>query len=140
MRVVTSSQGNRRSSEVKVEIGTRRTRPTGGESVRRLHGAQGSGTQVQPPVPSANLRPWEFLLGRYCATTDEEEIAEGLAIVERQLADRTVRTGEEELFKARARELGAIKLIDVVKAKLDARTDSLVAGASQSRDQGRPHR
>ena len=78
----------------------------------------------QYPVPTYVV---EFLLGRYCATTDEEEIAEGLAIVERQLADRTVRTGEEELFKARARELGVIKLIDVVKAKLDARTDSLVA-------------
>ena len=33
----------------------------------------------------------EFLLGRYCATTDPDEIAEGLAIVERSLNDRTVR-------------------------------------------------
>ena len=31
---------------------------------------------------------------------------EGLEIVERQLRDRTVRAGEEELFKARARERG----------------------------------
>ena len=44
----------------------------------------------QYPVPTYVV---EFLLGRYCATTDEEEIEEGLAIVERQLADRTVRTG-----------------------------------------------
>ena len=78
----------------------------------------------QYPVPTYVV---EFLLGRYCATTDEQEIAEGLAIVERQLADRTVRTGEEELFKARARDRGAIKLIDIVKARLDARTDSLIA-------------
>ena len=78
----------------------------------------------QYPVPTYVV---EFLLGRYCATTDEQEIEEGLAIVERQLADRTVRTGEEELFKARARDRGAIKLIDIVKAKLDARTDSLIA-------------
>ncbi len=78
----------------------------------------------QYPVPTYVV---EFLLGRYCATTDEREIEEGLAIVERQLADRTVRTGEEELFKARARERGSIKLIDVVRAKLDARTDSLIA-------------
>ena len=69
----------------------------------------------------------EFLLGRYCATTDEREIEEGLAIVERQLADRTVRTGDEELFKARARDQGSIKLIDVVRARLDAKTDSLIA-------------
>jgi hypothetical protein len=44
----------------------------------------------------------EFLLGRYCATTNDKEIVEGLEIVERQLEDRTVRTGEEELFKSRA--------------------------------------
>ena len=78
----------------------------------------------QYPVPTYVV---EFLLGRYCATTDEGEIEEGLAIVERQLADRTVRTGDEELFKARARDRGAIKLIDIVRARLDARTDSLIA-------------
>ncbi len=78
----------------------------------------------QYPVPTYVV---EFLLGRYCATTDGREIEEGLAIVERQLADRTVRTGDEELFKARARERGAIKLIDIVRARLDARTDSLIA-------------
>ena len=78
----------------------------------------------QYPVPTYVV---EFLLGRYCATTDEREIEEGLAIVERQLADRTVRTGEEELFKARARDQGSIKLIDVVRARLDAKTDSLIA-------------
>ena len=32
-----------------------------------------------------------------------------MAIVEKQLQDRTVRTGEEELFKARAKEQGAIR-------------------------------
>lgn len=78
----------------------------------------------QYPVPTYVV---EFLLGRYCATIDEAEIEEGLAIVERQLADRTVRTGDEELFKARARERGSIKLIDIVKARLDSKTDSFVA-------------
>src|SRR5437870_13307115 len=57
----------------------------------------------QYPVPTYVV---EFLLGRYCASTDEQEIAEGLEIVEKQLRDRTVRTGEEELFKARAKEIG----------------------------------
>ncbi|MBI4584105.1 MAG: BREX system Lon protease-like protein BrxL [Planctomycetes bacterium] len=78
----------------------------------------------QYPVPTYVV---EFLLGRYCATTDEREIAEGLEIVERQLKDRTVRTGEEELFKAKAREEGSVKLIDIVKARLDARNDCYVA-------------
>ena len=78
----------------------------------------------QYPVPTYVV---EFLLGRYCATTDEQEIEEGLTIVERQLSNRTVRTGEEELFKARARDQGSVKLIDIVRAKLDTRTDSLIA-------------
>src|SRR6201984_152766 len=66
----------------------------------------------QYPVPTYVV---EFLLGRYCASTDDKEIAEGLAIVEKQLRDRTVWTGEEELFKARAGEPGAGKLIDIVR-------------------------
>jgi ATP-dependent Lon protease len=76
------------------------------------------------PVPTYVI---EFLLGRYCATTDEQEILEGLEIVKRQLQDRTVRPGEEEYFKSKAREKGSIKLIDIITAKLDARTDSYVA-------------
>src|SRR6187399_964185 len=78
----------------------------------------------QYPVPTYVV---EFLLGRYCASTDEKEIAEGLQIVEKQLRDRTVRTGEEELFKARAKESGSVRLIDIVKARLDAKNDCYVA-------------
>src|SRR5213082_2390104 len=70
----------------------------------------------QYPVPSYVV---EFLLGRYCASTDQKEIDEGLSIVEKQLSQRTVRTGEEELFKARAKEQGSIKLIDITRARLD---------------------
>ena len=69
----------------------------------------------------------EFLLGRYCASTDETEIQEGLNIVESQMQYRTVRAGEEELFKSRARELGSVKLIDILTARLDARSDSYMA-------------
>ena len=78
----------------------------------------------QYPVPTY---VGEFLLGRYCASTDEAEIAEGLEIVQRQLQDRTVRAGEQELFKSRAREKGTVKLIDLVTARLDAGTDSYLA-------------
>ncbi|MGE5580212.1 MAG: protease Lon-related BREX system protein BrxL [Bacillota bacterium] len=77
----------------------------------------------QYPVPTYVV---EFLLGRYCATTNELEIQEGLQIVERQLRDRTVRTNEQELFKARAREKGSVKLIDIVRARLDAKSDSFL--------------
>jgi ATP-dependent Lon protease len=76
------------------------------------------------PVPTYVI---EFLLGRYCSTTDEQEIQEGLEIVKRQLQDRTVRTGEEEYFKSKAREKGTIKLIDIITARLDTATDSYVA-------------
>jgi len=78
----------------------------------------------QYPVPTYVV---EFLLGRYCASVIEEEIAEGLQIVEKQLKDRTVRTGDEELFKARAKETGSVRLIDIVRAKLDAKNDCYVA-------------
>ena len=78
----------------------------------------------QFPVPTYVV---EFLLGRYCASTDGEEIEEGLEIVQRQLKSRTVKAGEEELFKARARENGDVKIIDLITARLDARTDSYVA-------------
>ena len=78
----------------------------------------------QYPVPTYVV---EFLLGRYCASTDPEEIDEGLAIVEKQLQGRTVRTGDEELFKAKSREEGSVRLIDIVKARLDARNDCYVA-------------
>lgn len=76
------------------------------------------------PVPTYVI---EFLLGRYCATVDEEDIQEGLEIVKRQLQDRTVRTGEEEYFKSKAKEKGSIKLIDIITAKLDTVSDSYVA-------------
>jgi len=76
------------------------------------------------PVPTYVI---EFLLGRYCATTNEQEIQEGLEIVKRQLQDRTVRPGEEEYFKSKAREKGSIKLIDIITAKLDTNSDSYIA-------------
>jgi len=78
----------------------------------------------QFPVPTYVV---EFLLGRYCASTDPEEIEEGLEVVQRQLRSRTVKAGEEELFKARAREKGAVKIIDLLSARLDAKTDSYLA-------------
>lgn len=78
----------------------------------------------QFPVPTYVV---EFLLGRYCASVDQDEIDEGLDIVQRQLSTRTVKAGEEELFKARAREDGEIKLIDLISARLDAKTDSYLA-------------
>src|SRR5436305_12327285 len=77
----------------------------------------------QYPVPTYVA---EFLLGRYCASVEDEEIAEGLKIVERQLGEKTVRAGEHELFKARAKDKGHVKLIDIITARLDAASDSFL--------------
>ena len=84
--------------------------------VRRFRG--------QFPVPTYVV---EFMLGRYCASTDAAEIEEGVEMVREQLTERTVRAGEEELFKARARERGSVRMIDIITARLDARTDSYLA-------------
>lgn len=84
--------------------------------VRRFRG--------QFPVPTYVV---EFMLGRYAASTDPQEIEEGLEMVQSQLSDRTVRAGEEELFKARARDRGAVRVIDIVTARLDSKTDSYLA-------------
>ena len=78
----------------------------------------------QFPVPTYVV---EFLLGRYCASTEQDEIDEGIEIVQRQLKSRTIKAGEEELFKARARENGEVKVIDLLTARLDAKTDSYIA-------------
>lgn len=78
----------------------------------------------QFPVPTYVV---EFLLGRYCASIEQDEIDEGLEIVQRQLKSRTVKAGEEELFKARAKENGEVKIIDLISARLDAKTDSYIA-------------
>jgi ATP-dependent Lon protease len=78
----------------------------------------------QYPVPTYVV---EFLLGRYCSSTDPDEIDEGLKLVQEQLGNRTVRAGEEELFKARAREKGSVKIIDVIRARLDAKNDCYLA-------------
>ena len=78
----------------------------------------------QYPVPTYVV---EFLLGRYCASVDEAEIQEGLSIVEKQLDGRTIRAAEQEIFKSRAREEGTVRLIDIIRARLDAKNDCYLA-------------
>jgi hypothetical protein len=81
----------------------------------------------QFPVPTYVV---EFLLGRYCATTDEAEIQEGWRSSS-AAGVRTVKAGEEELFKARHARAGSVKIIDLVTARLDAKTDSYIAELAQ---------
>ncbi|MGO8880749.1 MAG: BREX system Lon protease-like protein BrxL [Desulfomonilaceae bacterium] len=76
------------------------------------------------PVPTYVV---EFLIGRFCASTDADEIEEGIEIAQRHLKNKTVKAGEEELFKAKAKKEGTVKIIDLISARLDARTDSYLA-------------
>ena len=61
----------------------------------------------------------EYLLGRYCSTTDEAEIREGLDRVKETITERVVRGDETELIKVRLQRAGSIKMIDLVTANFD---------------------
>lgn len=61
----------------------------------------------------------EYLLGKYCSTTDEAEIAQGLQLVKQAIAERVVRADQGELIKARLQRTGTLKLIDLVTVTFD---------------------
>jgi ATP-dependent Lon protease len=61
----------------------------------------------------------EYLLGKYCSSTDENEIAQGLQLVKQAIADRVVRADQGELLKARLKRTGSMKLIDLVTVTFD---------------------
>jgi ATP-dependent Lon protease len=61
----------------------------------------------------------EYLLGKYCSTTDDSEITQGLQMVKQAIADRVVRADQVELIKARLKRSGSMKLIDLVTVTFD---------------------
>jgi ATP-dependent Lon protease len=61
----------------------------------------------------------EYLLGKYCSTTNEVEITEGLESVKNAIAERIVRGDQAELIKARLQRIGSLKLIDLVTVTFD---------------------
>ncbi len=65
----------------------------------------------------------EYLLGMYCATTDEEGIKSGIESVKRILAENYVRPDESEKVKSKVRELGNYTVIDKVTVALNERKD-----------------
>lgn len=60
----------------------------------------------------------EYLLGKYCASDDEQVITAGLQEVKRILMEHYVRPDQTELFKAKVRERGKHRVIDKVKVRL----------------------
>ena len=65
----------------------------------------------------------EYLLGMYCATTEEEAIAEGVRNVKSILADNFVRPDEAQKIISRLRERGSYTVIDKITVKLNYRED-----------------
>lgn len=61
----------------------------------------------------------EYLLGKYCSTTKEEEIRAGLEQVKSAISERIVRGDQSELVKARLQRSGSLKLIDLVTVVFD---------------------
>ena len=61
----------------------------------------------------------EYLLGKHCSTTDEEQIRDGLTSVKQAIAERVVRADQSELIKSRLQRSGSMKLIDLVTVTFD---------------------
>ena len=65
----------------------------------------------------------EYLLGMYCATSDEDAIADGIKTVKNILAENFVRPDEAEKVKSKIKEKGIYTVIDKITVKLNERLD-----------------
>lgn len=65
----------------------------------------------------------EYLLGKYCSSSDPKVIEAGLEEVKRVLTENYVRPDQNELIKSKIREKGRYKIIDKVKVKLQETED-----------------
>jgi len=61
----------------------------------------------------------EYLLGKFCSTTQPEEIRAGLQQVKDTIAERIVRADQGELIKARLQRQGAMRIIDLCTVTFD---------------------
>lgn len=60
----------------------------------------------------------EYLLGKYCSSTDAQIINEGLELTRQTLSQNFVRADESEKIKSMTRERGTFKIIDKVRVRL----------------------
>ncbi len=65
----------------------------------------------------------EYLLGQYCASSDDVIIDEGMQTVKKILAENYVRSDEAEKTKSVIREKGGLKVIDKVTVVLNEKKD-----------------
>src|SRR5919112_564513 len=60
----------------------------------------------------------EYLLGKYCASSDEMAIRMGLEVVNKTLADNYIRPDESTKAQSRVKEQGRHTFIDKVKVRI----------------------
>lgn len=75
-------------------------------------------------VPSYVL---EYLLGQYCATSDEASIASGIETVKEILAKHYVHRNEARLVRSNIKEKGRYKVIDKITVDLNEKVDAYEA-------------
>ena len=78
-------------------------------------------------VPSYVL---EYLLGQYCATSDEETIKSGIETVKDVLKKHYVHRNESGLIKSTIKEKGRHKVIDKISVALNEKADVYEASFS----------
>ena len=72
----------------------------------------------------------EYLLGKYCATTEESLIHQGVENVKKILADNYVRPDEAQKILSKLRESGSYTVIDTVTVRLNYKLDRYEADFS----------
>ena len=72
----------------------------------------------------------EYLLGQYCATSDEATIQTGIETVREILRKHYVHRNEAGLVRSNIREKGRYKVIDKISVALNEKTDAYEAGFS----------
>lgn len=72
------------------------------------------------PVPTYVL---EYLLGQYCASDDEQVIAEGVEKVKSVIRNNYISRADADLIKGRIRDKGSYTVIDKITATLNDKQD-----------------
>ena len=72
----------------------------------------------------------EYLLGQYCATSDEAEIQAGIEMVKKILEKHYVHRREAELTKSNVRESNVNRVIDKISVTLNEKKDCYQASFS----------
>ncbi|MEO6670434.1 MAG: BREX system Lon protease-like protein BrxL [Ferruginibacter sp.] len=69
----------------------------------------------------------EYLLGQYCAVSDEEIIQNGVEKVKKIISENYVHRSDAEIIKSKIRESGSFKIIDKVNVQLNDKANQYEA-------------